>query len=232
MLMPWSTGSLDADLYMLTAGQDLMIAGTETTATSTEWAMTELVRHPDILSRALEEINSVVGSDRLVKESDIPNLPYLQAVVKESYRLHPSTPLSLPRKSNEKVELLRYTLPVDTRLILNIYAIHRDPNIYENPEEFNPERFFVDHPNISATSGKDHLELLPFGMGRRMCPGFALGDLLFHLMLAHLVQSFDWSLPDARDLRTLDVEEMFGIASGRANPLTLVAKPRSPAAFY
>lgn len=103
-----------------------MSEGTETTATVTEWAMTELVRHPDILSRALEEMHSVVGLDRLVKESDIPNLLYLQAVVKESYRLHPSAPLSLPRKSKEEVELLGHKLPVNTRLILNIYAIHRN----------------------------------------------------------------------------------------------------------
>lgn len=115
--------------------------------------------------------------------------------------MHPSAPLSLPRKSKEEVELLGHKLPVNTRLILNFYAIHRDPNVYKNPEEFNPEQFFVDHPEISATSGNDHLALLPFGMGRRMCPGFALGDLLFHLMLAHLIQSFDWSLPDARDPR-------------------------------
>lgn len=206
-----------------------MSGGTETTSTSLEWAMAELMNHPEVMKQAQEEIDAVVGSDRVVEEADIANLPFLQAIVKEVFRLHPAIPLSLPRVSTQATELLGYQLPNETELILNIFAIHRDPAVYEAPESFDPARFMGKHADVTPTSGFDHYELIPFSAGRRMCPAYNLGTVMINLVLAHLLHSFDWSLPAGE---SLDMAETFGMSMQKTIPLRLVAHPKAPAFLY
>jgi flavonoid 3'-monooxygenase len=212
-----------------------MNGGTETSSTTIEWGMQELMLHRDILKRAQAELDLVVGANRVVQESDIPNLPYLQAIVKETFRLHTVVPLSLPRQSIcASNDVLGYKLPVHTHLILNLYAIHRDPNVYENPDTFNPDRFLGNHhPDVNPTSGSDSYELIPFSAGRRMCPAVTLGNTLVSLLMAHLLHSFDWELPKGCDASRADwLEESFGLTLCSKIPLSVVARPRKPAFLY
>lgn len=120
--------------------QNLFIAGTDTTSTTVEWAIDELIRHPPILAQAQQELDSVVSKDRLVAESDLPNLTFLQAIVKETLRLHPSTPLSLPRIANESCDINGYFIPKGATLLVNVWAIGRDPTVWAEPLEFRPQR--------------------------------------------------------------------------------------------
>ena len=212
-----------------------MNGGTDTSSTTVEWGMRELMLHPDILKRAQDELDCVVGADRVVQESDIPNLPYLQAIVKETFRLHTVVALAIPRQSiRASNDVLGYKLPAHTHLILNLYAIHRDPNIYENPDTFNPYRFLGNkHPGVNPMSGFDSYELIPFSAGRRMCPAATLGNLLVSLLMAHLLHSFDWDLPKGCDVSHAEWwEESFGLTVCPKIPLSLVARPRNPALLY
>lgn len=205
--------------------QELFNGGTETGSTTVEWAMSELVLHPQLMKQAQAELDAVVGDDRLMQESDIPNLPLFQAIVKETFRLHPPTPLTPPRESFQLAEAGGYQFPAGTRLMLNLCAIHRDPAVYENPDVFYPQRF-VDHPEVNHLSGFDHYELLPFGVGRRMCPGYNLGNTLVCLMLGNIIHSYDWSFLEGQSVDTFDMTESFGITVCRKQPLHLMAKAR------
>ena len=215
--------------------QDLINGGTDTSSTTIEWGMRELMLHRDILKQAQDELNLVVGADRVVQESDIPNLPYLQAIVKETFRLHTVVALSVPRESiRASNDVLGYKLPAHTHLILNLHAIHRDPNVYENPDTFNPDRFLGNHhPDVNPTSGNDSYELIPFSAGRRMCPAVMLGNTLVSLLMAHLLHSFDWDLPMGCDASRADWwEESFGLTMCSKIPLYVVARPRKPIFLY
>lgn len=206
-------------------------AGTESSANTVVWAMSELMVNPDIREQAQEELDAVVGSGRLVQESDIPNLPLLRAIIMETFRLHPALPLSLPRCSNRPCVVAGCEFPANTRLILNIFAIHRDPSVYENPDSFQPSRF-LEHPEVDHMSGHSFYQLIPFGVGRRMCPAYNLGNAMVTLMVANLVHSFDWSLPQGMSTENLDMGEVFKLVNSRKEPLSLIAKPRSPAYLY
>lgn len=210
----------------------MIYAGTESSANTVVWAMSELMVNPDIRKQAQEELDAVVGSERLVQESDIPNLPFLRAIIKETFRLHPAVPLSLPRCSNQPCVVAGCEFPANTRLILNIFAIHRDPSVYENPDSFQPRRFLEQHPEVDHMSGQSFYQLIPFGVGRRMCPAYNLGNTMVTLMVANLVHSFDWSLPKGVSPENLNMAEVYKLVNFRKEPLSLIAKPRSPAYLY
>jgi cytochrome P450 len=210
--------------------QCLMNAGTDTSALTVEWGMAELMANPNLRKQAQAEIDAVVGQDRRVQESDLPNLPFLRAVVKETYRMHPSLPLGVRRESHEPCVVSGCELPAHTELILNIFAIHRDASVYESPDEFKPSRF-LDRPEVDPLSGHDHYELMPFGAGRRMCAGYNLGNVMVTSMLANLLQCFDWSLPGGESAESLDMSEYFSFTSCRRHPLCLVAQPRRAASL-
>ncbi|CAN1818371.1 Cytochrome P450 93A3 [Linum perenne] len=193
---------------------DIFAAGTETSAITTDWAMAELLNNVEILHKLQEELDSVVGKSRLVEESDITNLPYLQAVVKETLRLHPTGPL-IVRQSSEDCEVVGYKIPARTRLFVNVWAIGRDPSHWDDPLEFKPERFM-------EVKGQ-HFELLPFGSGRRGCPGITLALQMVHTSLAVMVQCFDWKVESDKGI---DMEEGVGLALPRANPLVCVPVAR------
>jgi cytochrome P450 len=212
-----------------------MIVGVIDTTTSTiEWAMAELVLQPDVIRQAQKELDTVVGTDRLVQESDIPNLPYLQAITKEVFRMHPVVPLSIPHVSSRACEVLGFKIAACTELIFNVFAIQRDPSVYEDPDMFNVNRFMDDrHRNVDATAIFSSYELMPFGAGRRMCPAYALGYQLVSVVIAHLLHSFNWTLPEGgQTAQDIDMSEKFGSVLSMKTPLSLVVKPRSPAFLY
>ncbi|KAJ4824754.1 hypothetical protein Tsubulata_032404 [Turnera subulata] len=190
---------------------DLFTAGTDTTATTVEWALAELINHPQVLEKARKEIKGVVGSNsRLIQESDGPNLPYIQAIIKETLRLHPPVPM-LPRKSIQDCQIAGYTIPADSMLLVNIWSIGRDPRYWENPLEFRPERFLPCNQENKIGSSMDirgqHFELLPFGTGRRSCPGISLAMLQVPITVAATIQCFDWKIADDK----LDMTERPGL---------------------
>lgn len=203
--------------------QDLFAAGTDTSAITTEWALAELINHPDIMKKAREELDSVVGKNRLVEESDIPNLPYLQAIVKETLRLHPTGPM-IVRESTETCPINGYEIPARTRLFINVWAIGRDPNHWQNPLEFRPERFIGEDGRSQLDVRGQHFHLLPFGSGRRACPGISLALYVVHSTLAAMIQCFDWKVSGGNG--TVDMEEGPGLTLPRAYPLVCVPVTR------
>ncbi|KAL2483128.1 Cytochrome [Forsythia ovata] len=196
---------------------DIFAAGTDTSAITTEWALAELINHPNILHKAQKEIDSVVGKNRLTEESDIPNLPYLQAIVKETLRLHPTGPL-IVRESTEDCTIGGYHIPAKTRLFVNVWAIGRDPKHWENPLQFQPERFLNEDGNVKAQLDVrgQHYHLLPFGSGRRGCPGTSLALQVVQTTLAAMIQCFEWK---AEGNGTVDMEEGPGLTLPKAHPL-------------
>nr|CAN62887.1 hypothetical protein VITISV_025543 [Vitis vinifera] len=207
---------------------NLFVAGTDTSSSTIEWALAEMLKKPSIFQRAHEEMDQVIGRSRRLEESDLPKLPYLRAICKESFRLHPSTPLNLPRVASEACEVNGYYIPKNTRVQVNIWAIGRDPDVWENPEDFAPERFLSEkHANIDPR-GND-FELIPFGSGRRICSGNKMAVIAIEYILATLVHSFDWKLPDGVEL---NMDEGFGLTLQKAVPLLAMVTPRLELSAY
>ncbi|KAJ7561551.1 hypothetical protein O6H91_03G032800 [Diphasiastrum complanatum] len=207
---------------------NVMEAGSETSAVVLEWSMTELLRHPLVLERAQQELDSVVGHDRNVDESDIPELIYLQAIIKEAMRLHPPGPLLIPHRSTADCVVKGYHIPKNTNLIVNMYAIGRDAKIWENPLQFMPERFLDSSIDVR---GQD-FELIPFGSGRRGCPGLTLGLIVVQMTLARMLHAFNWSPPHGLQPKDIDVAETFTISVPRKEPLQAIPSPRLPMHLY
>ncbi|XP_061370789.1 flavonoid 3',5'-hydroxylase 2-like [Gastrolobium bilobum] len=208
---------------------NLFTAGTDTSSSIIEWALAEMLKNPRIMQRAQEEMDQVIGKKRRLKESDLQKLPYLEAICKETFRKHPSTPLSLPRISAEQCQVNGYYIPKNTNLIVNIWAIGRDPDVWENPLEFNPERFLSGKNARIDPLGND-FELIPFGAGRRICAGTRMGIVLVHYILGTLVHSFEWKLPNG--VGELNMEEAFGLALQKKVPLSAMVSPRLPSNAY
>ncbi|WJX88761.1 hypothetical protein P8452_70812 [Trifolium repens] len=199
---------------------DMFSAGTDTISTLLEWAMTELLRHPNIMKKLQEEVKSVVGDRTNITEDDLSNMKYLQAVIKETLRLHPPIPLLVPRENRQDIKLKGYHIKAGTRVIINAWAIARDPTYWNQPEEFKPERFLNNSIDIK---GND-FELIPFGAGRRGCPGIVYAMVANEIVLANLVHQFKWELPGGvAGLETLDMSETFGLTMHRKTPLVAVA---------
>uniref|UniRef100_A0ACD5XQB2 Uncharacterized protein n=1 Tax=Avena sativa TaxID=4498 RepID=A0ACD5XQB2_AVESA len=209
---------------------DMFTAGTDTSSIIVEWALAEMMKNPSIMARAQEELDRVVGRDRRLEESDLASLPYLQAVCKEAMRLHPSTPLSLPHFSFEACDQVDgYHVPANTRLLINIWAIGRDPDAWEDPLEFRPDRF-LSGPAAKVNPMGNYFELIPFGAGRRICAGKLAGMLFVQYFLGTLVHAFQWRMPDGED--KVDMAETFGLALPKAVPLRAVVTPRLVPAAY
>ncbi|KAJ7548418.1 hypothetical protein O6H91_07G011100 [Diphasiastrum complanatum] len=205
---------------------DMLAAGTESSAVTIEWALSEILLNPWVQEKAQQELDHVVGRERKVEEADLPQLKYLQSIVKETFRLHPPGPVLVPHESTQAVQVTGYDIPANTRLLVNVWAIGRDPSNWERALEFSPERFL--NSNIDVR-GYD-FELIPFGSGRRACPGLALGLASVQLGLAVLLQSFEWSLPSSHE--KLDMSEVFGLTLPKAVPLHAIATPRLPHHLY
>ncbi|MBA0767114.1 hypothetical protein Gotri_016063 [Gossypium trilobum] len=198
---------------------DMIVASLDTSAATLEWALSELIRHSSVMLKLQQELESVIGK-RMVEETDLPKLEYLDMVVRETLRLHPIAPLLVPRESMEDIVIDGCYIPKKSRVLVNVWAIGRDPNVWSsNVEEFFPERFI--NSNIEL-HGHD-FELIPFGSGRRVCPGKKLGLITVKLILAQLVHCFDWELPSGMSPNELDMTENFGTSVPRKT--NLCAKP-------
>uniref|UniRef100_A0A1J3J827 Cytochrome P450 81F1 n=1 Tax=Noccaea caerulescens TaxID=107243 RepID=A0A1J3J827_NOCCA len=196
----------------------MMLAGTETSAVTLEWAMSNLLKYPQVLEKARSEIDEKIGKDRLIDEPDIADLPYLQNVVNETFRLFPVAPLLIPRTPTEDMKIGGYDVPRDTIVLVNAWAIHRDPELWEDPERFHPDRF-------NNGLGSEHYlyKLMPFGNGRRICPGAGLGRRIVTLALGSLIQCFDWEDVKGEEI---DMAESAGLGMRKTDPLRAMCRPR------
>ncbi|KAG9454805.1 hypothetical protein H6P81_007709 [Aristolochia fimbriata] len=207
---------------------DMFTAGMDTTVIAVEWAMAEIVRSPRVQRKIQEELDRVVGSERVMTEMDFPSLPYLRSVAKESLRLHPSTPLMLPHKATADVRIGGYDVPRGSIVHVNVWAIGRNPTAWKEPLAFRPERFLEEDVDIK---GHD-FRVLPFGAGRRVCPGAQLAINLVQSMLGHLLHHFEWSLPEGVKPDDVDMMESPGMVTFMRTPLRAVPTPRLPASLY
>ncbi|XP_031094003.1 cytochrome P450 CYP736A12-like [Ipomoea triloba] len=197
---------------------DMLIASLDTSSSVIEWTMSELLKHPEVMRTVKEELESQVGLDRMVEEKDLEQLKYLEIVIKESLRLHPVVPLLLPHASIEDCDVDGFHVPKNSTVTVNVWAIGRDPSAWSDAEKFIPERF---NKNSIEYKGQD-FEFLPFGSGRRSCPGMQLGITIVRLVVAQLVHCFDWNLPNGLLPKDLDMTEEFGLVLSRANHLMAI----------
>ncbi|CAL1386006.1 unnamed protein product [Linum trigynum] len=200
---------------------DLFVAGTDTSSVAVEWAMSEMMKNPRVLSKAQSQIRQALKGKSTITDKDLQGLTYLKSVIKETFRLHPSIPLLIPRESNQDCVVSGYRIPAKTRVIVNAWAIGRDCETWEDPESFVPERFDGSEIDFKGM----HFELIPFGAGRRICPGISYAIANIELLLTHLLYWFDWELPNGLRAEDLDMSEVFGLAVARKDQLYLVAKP-------
>ncbi|CAL5012916.1 unnamed protein product [Urochloa decumbens] len=226
---------LDALLELLSTGKvtrdnlttilfDVFVAGTHTIAITVEWAMAELLRNPSAMAKVRVELDGALGGKlEAVEEADVAKLPYLQAVVKEAMRLHPVAPLLLPHLAVEDgVEIGGYAVPKGSTVIFNAWAIMRDPEVWERPDEFVPERFLE---NLELRA-KDY-EFIPFGAGRRLCPGLPMAERVVPHIVASLLHGFDWRLPEGVSAEQLDLSEKFTTVNVLSAPLRVVPVVRT-----
>nr|XP_007142403.1 hypothetical protein PHAVU_008G277500g [Phaseolus vulgaris]ESW14397.1 hypothetical protein PHAVU_008G277500g [Phaseolus vulgaris] len=197
---------------------DIFSAGSETSATIMDWVMSELVKNPGVMEKVQTEVRRIFDGKGYVDESSIHELKYLRAVIKETLRVHPPAPLLLPRECSEKCEINGYEIPAKSKVIVNAWAIGRDPNHWIEAEKFDPERFL----DSSIDYKGDEFEFIPFGAGRRICPGINLGIMNVEFSLANLLFHFDWKLPQGNRPQDLDMTESFGLALKRKHDLVLI----------
>ncbi|PIA33010.1 hypothetical protein AQUCO_04200035v1 [Aquilegia coerulea] len=193
----------------------LLSAGTDTSSLTMEWAMSLLLNHPEILKKARDEIDKQVGQERFLEESDLPKLPYLNNIINETLRLYPTGPV-VTHESGKDCTVGGYHVPSNTMLLMNLWAVHRDPNVWAEPTKFNPERF------KGIEKGKDGFKFIPFGSGRRRCPGEGLATRMIGLTLGSLIQCFEWKRVGEE---MVDMSEGTGLTLPRANPLFAMCKP-------
>ncbi|CAM6083352.1 unnamed protein product [Calypogeia fissa] len=204
---------------------DMVVGATDTNALTTEWALIELLRNPDTLVKLQKQIDDVVGKDRRVEESDFPNLPYVQAVINETFRLHAPAPVMVPHFTEVETTLQGFYVPPNTAVLMNLKAIHRDPLYWKNPEKFEPERFLFHSKMMNPAEG-NIFTLFAFVSGRRKCPGAAMGQLLVQRNLTTLAHAFDWSPPPGMTVNDIDATEFAKGFVWPKTPLRLIAKPR------
>ncbi|KAI3717809.1 hypothetical protein L1987_69658 [Smallanthus sonchifolius] len=199
---------------------DLFTGGIHTTSTSLDWAIAELLRHPQAMKELQQEALKTGQGRSMIVEEELEKMPYLKAVLKETLRLYPPLPLLVPHESTQDVKVLGYDIPSGTQVIVNAWAIGRDPSKWEGPEEFRPERFL----NNSIDYKGLHFELIPFGAGRRGCPGIQFAMIINELVLANLVYKFDLEMVGDDGL---DMSETNGIAVHKKCPILVSATPCS-----
>lgn len=206
---------------------NLILAGSETTAISLIWILSLLLNNRHVLKLAQEELDLKVGRDRWIEDTDIENLPYLQAIVKETLRLYPPAPLSVPHEAMQDCQVCGFHIQKGTLLFVNLWKLHRDPSLWPDPEVFCPERFLTTHVGIDASG--QHFEFIPFGSGRRSCPGATFALQVTHLTLGRLLQGFELATP--MDM-PVDLTEGLGITMPKATSLEVILTPRLPFEFY
>ncbi|CAN8293841.1 unnamed protein product [Cochlearia groenlandica] len=197
---------------------DIFLAGVNTSVITLIWAMTELIRNPRVMKKVQEEIRTQLGDKDKITEDDLNNLHYFKLVVKETFRLHPAAPLLLPRETMSQIKIQGYDIPAKSQMMINVYSIARDPKLWTNPDEFNPDRFLdsgIDYRGLN-------FELLPFGSGRRICPGMNMGIATVELGLLNLLYFFDWVMPEGKTIKNMDLEETGSLIISKKSTLELV----------
>ncbi|XP_019161657.1 PREDICTED: cytochrome P450 CYP82D47-like [Ipomoea nil] len=210
--------SFTRDTIIKATIRSMLLDGVDTIAVHLIWVLSEMLNNRHVMKLAQEEIDTKVGTERLVEDSDIENLVYLQAVVKETLRLHPPLPFLVPHEAMEDCTVGGYHIPKGTQLYVNVWRLHRDPEIWSQPEKFLPERFL--EADVAANR---QFQFIPFGSGRRSCPGMLYAMRVTHLTLARLLQGFNFSTVSNA---ALDMTEGLGITLPRANPLEVLVTPR------
>ncbi|XP_044463026.1 cytochrome P450 71D11-like [Mangifera indica] len=200
---------------------DIFSAGSETSATVIDWAFCEMIKNPTLMRKVQTEVRDVFNTKGKVDETGISEMKFLKLVIKETMRLHPPAPLLIPRECGESCEINGFNVPVKSRVIVNAWAIGRDPKYWSEPENFNPERFIDSAIDFRGT----HFEFIPFGAGRRICPGISFGMANVELPLAMLLYHFDWKLPGGMKNQDLDMTESFGVSTKRKDDLCLIPIP-------
>ncbi|XP_019190859.1 PREDICTED: premnaspirodiene oxygenase-like [Ipomoea nil] len=200
---------------------DMFSTGTETSATTIIWAMSEMIKRPSVMAKAQAEVRQALKGNKTFDDKDLENLTYLKLVIKETLRLHPPLPLIHPRESMEEAKIGEYIIPPKTRVIINAWALATNPESWEDPERFLPERF----ENSSVDFMGNHYEFIPFGAGRRMCPGISFAYTSIALSLAGLLYHFNWELPDGVSPKDLDMTEAVGVIASKKKDLCLIARP-------
>ncbi|WOH00775.1 hypothetical protein DCAR_0520150 [Daucus carota subsp. sativus] len=201
---------------------DMFVAGTDTTSSTLEWAIAALIKNPHVMVKLQNEVREIGKGKSKISEDDIVKMNYLKAVMKESMRLYITAPLIVPREARQDVKVMGYDIRKGTQLVINAWAIARDPSLWDSPEEFRPERFLnspIDYKGL-------HYEYLPFGAGRRGCPGYHFAMAVNELALANVVNKFDFELPNGERKEDLDMAGVNGLTLRRRSPLLVIATPR------
>ncbi|KAI5397334.1 hypothetical protein KIW84_063230 [Lathyrus oleraceus] len=206
------------DVTMKSIILDIFAAATDTSSGTVLWGMSEMVKNPKVMEEAQDEVRRVFDKKGYVDETELHKLTYLKSVIKETLRLHPMIPMLLPRESRERCKINGYEIPAKTRVLVNAWAIGRDPKYWVEAESFKPERFVNNTTDFKGTD----FEFIPFGAGRRMCPGIAFALPNVELPLAQLLYHFDWKLPNDMKNEELDMTESFGITAERKDDLCLI----------
>lgn len=204
-----------------------MLASIDNTSNGIEWVIAEMINEQTILNKAVGELDLVVGKDRLVQESDMVHLNYIKACVKEAFRLHPVSPFNLPHVSTVDTTVAGYFIPKGSHVLLSRRGLGRNPEVWDDPLTFNPDRHMNGNNQVGLT---DHnLHLMSFGTGRRGCPGVLFGSTVTVMLLARLIQGFTWELPP-NELHVDLKENLHNL--WKAKPLLALAKPRLPHHLY
>lgn len=206
--------------------QNLVVGGVDATFVTLTWALSPLVNHSEVLKRAQEELDLHIGRENWVEESDTKKLVYLQAIIMETMRLYPAGPL-IPREAIEDCRLAGYNLPKGTMLFLNFWRLHRDSRIWQEPDEFKPERFLTAHVDVDVRG--QQFEYLPFSSGRRACPGISLAMRMLFLTLAHVLQGFNITTPTNEPV---DMREGLSMTLPKLTPLEVILSPRLSDQLY
>ncbi|KAK7377238.1 hypothetical protein VNO80_02660 [Phaseolus coccineus] len=197
---------------------DIFAGGVEPVATTINWALAEMIRNPRVMKKAQVEVREVFSEKGRVDEICLNELKYLKSVVKETLRLHPPAVFVVPRECGETCEIDGYHIPVKSKVLINAWALGRDPKYWSEAERFYPERFI----DSSIDYKGSNFEYIPFGAGRRTCPGISFGLLNVELTLAVLLFHFDWKLPNGMKTEDFDMTEKFGVTVGRKNEICLI----------
>ena len=198
----------------------MVLAAVDNPSNAVEWALAEMINRPEIMQKATDELDAVVGKDRLVQESDIPRLNYLKSCIREAFRIHPYHALNLPHVAMVDTTIAGYTIPKDSHILLSRLGLGRNPKIWSEPLEFRPERH-LNTVNVLLT--KPGLRFISFSSGRRGCPGISLGTSITMMLFARMLQAFTWTKPVG--VKNISLQE--GNASlALLEPLVLQAQPR------
>ncbi|KAA8521982.1 hypothetical protein F0562_012704 [Nyssa sinensis] len=195
-------------------GRGLFSTGTDTSTSTTEWTMAKLMKNPESMEKVRDELTREIKQES-PKESHLPQLPYLQACVKETLRLHPPVPFLLPHRALNSCKVMNYTIPKNAQVLVNVWAIGRDPVIWEEPLKFKPERFL----NSTLDLKGNDFQFIPFSARRQICPSLSMAAKQVSLVLSSLIHHFEWSLAHGNDPNELDMNEKFGVTLHKEQPL-------------